>query len=153
MPTPSASDSPDDRTALEPIRVLRPRRTDALAQLLDDIRHDKDYRTHATVAAPVPHTPTGDDTEELPPVPGGRTEELPAPYGDVRPPRPVDRPRLGPGQRRAAVVIAVAAAAVVGFGCSLLIPSPTKTTPVAPRQAPRRPRRRPPRARSGPRTS
>ena len=132
MPTPPAPDSPDDRTALEPIRVLRPRRTDALAQLLDDIRHDKDYRTHATVAAPDPHTSTGDDTEELPPVPGGRTEELPAPHGDVRPLRPVDRPRLGPGQRRAAVVIAVAAAAVAGFGCSLLIPSPTEATPAAP---------------------
>jgi hypothetical protein len=132
VPTPPASDSPDDRPALEPIRVLRPRRTDALAQLLDEIRQDKDYRSHETVAAPVPHTRTGGETEELPPVPGGKTEELPAPDGDARPPRPVGRPRLGPGQRRAAVVIAVVAAAVVGFGCSLLIPSRTGATPAAP---------------------
>ncbi len=121
MPTPPASDAPDNRTALEPIRVLRPRRTDALAQLLDEIRQDKDYRDHATVTAPVPHTPAD-----------GETEELPVPDGYARPPRPVDRLRLGPGQRRAAVVIALAAAAVAGFGCSLLIPGPTEATPVAP---------------------
>lgn len=131
MSTPPASGAPDDRTALEPIHVVRPRRTDALAQLLDEIRQDKDYRTHTTEVAALPRTPTG-DTEELPPVPGGRTEELPAHGGDVRPPRPVDRPRLGPGQRRAAMVIAIAAAAVAGFGCSLLIPSPTEATPAAP---------------------
>lgn len=132
MPTPPASDSPDDRPALEPIRVLRPRRTDALAQLLDEIRQDKDYRSHEGVAAPVLHTRTGDETEELPPVPGGRMKALPAPDGDTRPPRPAGRPRLGPGQRRAAVVIAVFAAAVVGFGCSLLIPSRTDATPAEP---------------------
>lgn len=143
MPTPPASDSPDDRPALEPVRVLRARRTDALAQLLDEIRQDKDYRSHDTVAAQVPHARTGGETEELPPVPGGETEELPpvaggtterppAPDGDARPSRPGGRPRLGPGQRRAAVVIAVAAAAVIGFGCSLLIPSRSDATPAAP---------------------
>ncbi|MDQ1022738.1 hypothetical protein QF035_000320 [Streptomyces umbrinus] len=132
MPTPPASDSPDDRPALEPIRVLRPRRTDALAQLLDEIRQDKDYRSHDTGAAPVPHTRTGDETEQLPPVLGGMTKELPASDGDSCPPRSVGRPRLGPGQRRAAMVIAVVAAAVVGFGCSLLIPGRTDATPAAP---------------------
>jgi hypothetical protein len=54
VPTPPASDAPDDRTVLEPIRVLRPRNTDALAQLLDEIRQDKNYRTHAAVTVPVP---------------------------------------------------------------------------------------------------
>ncbi len=132
MPTPPASEAPDDRTALEPIRVLRQRNTDALAQLLDDIRQDRDYRDHAPVAAPVPDTPTDGETEELPAVPGGKTEELPVLGGGTRPPRPEDRPRLGPGQRRAAVSMAVVAAAVVGFGCSLLIPSPTEATPTAP---------------------
>ncbi len=132
MPTPPASDSSDDDQALEPIRVLRPRRTDALAQLLDEIRQDKDYRSHETVAAPDPHTRTGGETEELQSVPGGRTEELPAPDGDARPPHSTGRPRLGPGQRRAAVVVAVVAAAVVGFGCSLLIPGRTDATPAAP---------------------
>ena len=137
MPTPPASDGPDDRAALEPIRVLRPRRTDALAQLLDDIRQDKDYRGRTTVTAPVgPHAPTDGETEELPPVPGGPTEKLPVPDGNARPPRPVGRPRLGPGQRRAAVVIALAAAAVAGFGCSLLIPGPTAATPAAPAAPP-----------------
>ena len=134
MPTPPASDSSDDDHALEPIRVLRARRTDALAQLLDEIRQDKDYRSHETVAAPDPHTRTGGETEELQPVPGGRTEELPAPDGEARPPHSTGRPRLGPGQRRAAEVVAVVAAAVVGFGCSLLIPSRTDAdaTPAAP---------------------
>lgn len=132
MPTPPASDSPDDRTALEPILVVRPRSTDALAQLLDEIRQDKDYRTHATEAVSVPHTPTGGDTEELPPVPGGMTVDVLVPDDGVRAPRSVERPRLGPGQRRAAVVIAVAAAAVASFGCSLLISSPTEATPAAP---------------------
>lgn len=153
MPTPPASGSPDDRTALEPILVVRPRSTDALAQLLDEIRQDKDYRTHTTEAVPVPHTPTGGDTEELPPVPGGMAEKLPAPGGDVRPARPADRPRLGPGHRRAALVIAVAAAAVAGFGCSLLIPSPTEATPAAPPASPPSPQLRPPRAPSGHPTS
>jgi len=132
VPTPPASDSPDDRPALEPIRVLRPRRTDALAQLLDEIRQDKDYRSHETAAAPLPHTRTGDETEELPPVPGGRAKELPAPDGAARPPRPVGRPRLGAGQRRAALAIAVVAAAVVGFGCALLIAGRTDASPAAP---------------------
>jgi hypothetical protein len=117
---------------LEPIRVLRTRRTDALAQLLEDIRQDKNYRSHETVAAPVPRTWTGGETEDFPPVPDDRTEQLPAPGGDARPPRTVGRPRLGPGQRRTAVPIAVVAAAVAGFGCSLLIPSPTDATPAAP---------------------
>lgn len=132
VPAPPASDPPDDRPVLEPIRVLRPRRTDALAQLLDDIRQDKDYRSQETVAGPVPRTRTGGETEELPPVPGGMTGQRPEPDGDARPLPPVGRPRLGPGQRRAAVVIAVVAAAVVGFGCSLLIPSRTNAAPAAP---------------------
>lgn len=132
MPTPPASGAPDDRTAPEPIRVLRTRGTDALARLLDDIRQDKDYRSHPTVAAPGPRTPADGETAELPAVPGGRTEELPALAGDTGPPRPADRPRLGPGQRRAAVVIGVVAAAVVGFGCALLIPGTTAATSAAP---------------------
>ncbi|MDH6219680.1 hypothetical protein M2283_007019 [Streptomyces pseudovenezuelae] len=132
MPPPPTSHSPNDRPALEPIRVLRPRRTDALAQLLEDIRQDKDYRSHEAIAAPLPHTPTGDETQELPPVPDAKTEQLPAPHGDTRPPHPADRPRLGSGQRRAAMVTAIVAAAVVGFGCSLLISSPTDATSTAP---------------------
>lgn len=111
MPTPPASDSADDRTAPEPIRVLRPRSTAALAQLLDDIRQDEHYRGRVTETAPVPQTPPDGETAELPPVPSSGA-----------------RPRLGPGQRRAAVLIAVAAAAVAGFGCSLLIPGSTKAT-------------------------
>ncbi len=125
MPIPPASESADDRTALEPIRVLRPRNTDALAQLLEEIRQDEHYRGHATETAPVPHTSADGGTEELPPVPGDETEEPTARDRN-------SRPRLGPGQRRAAIVIAVAAAAVVGFGCSLLIPGPTAATPAAP---------------------
>lgn len=128
MPIPTASDSPDDRTALEPIRVLRPRNTDALAQLLDEIRQDEHYRGPATDAS---HPQTSVETEQLPSAPGHRTERLPAHDGNSRSPRPEDRPRLGPGQRRAAVTIAIAAAAVAGLGGSLLIPSPTTATPAA----------------------
>jgi hypothetical protein len=123
MPTPPASGAPDDRTALEPVRVLRPRNTDALAQLLDEIRQDKNYRTHAAMTVPVPPPPSDAETAELPPVPGGRTETPAASDGSARPPR------------RAALVIAVAAAAVAGFGCSLLIPGPTEATQGAPSTA------------------
>lgn len=135
MPTPPASGAPDDRTALEPVRVLRPRNTDALAQLLDEIRQDKNYRTHAAVTVPVPPPRSDAETAELPPVPGGSTEKPATSDGTARPPRPTDRPRLRPGQRRAALVIAVAAAAVAGFGCSLLIPGPTEATQAAPSTA------------------
>ncbi|MDH6213935.1 peptidoglycan-binding domain-containing protein [Streptomyces pseudovenezuelae] len=134
MPTPPGSGSPDDRPPLEPVRVLRPRRTDALAQLLRDIRQDKDYRDRKAVAVRDPHAWTGEETQELPPVVDEFTAR-PAtkPVGSPpRPPRTAGRLGFGPGHRRAAAVIAVGAAAVVGFGCALLLPGRTDAAAASP---------------------
>ncbi|MBC9724793.1 peptidoglycan-binding protein [Streptomyces sp. TRM68367] len=120
MSTPSDPGQPQHGPVLEPVRVLRPRRTDALAELLKDL--------------PLPPgvggrdiTPGGYDTVALPdPPPGSEaaTQELPpVATGAGRPARAPDRTagnRSGP--RRAAVAVAVAAAAVIGFGGALLLP-------------------------------
>ncbi|MGW4600516.1 peptidoglycan-binding protein [Streptomyces sp. NPDC004457] len=93
MPTPPDPEQPPPGPALEPVRVVRLRRFDALAELMRDIRP--------------PGVVTDEDaTRELPPVPA-----------------PVSRPPgvPGAGPRRAAVAVAVVAAALVGFGCALLL--------------------------------
>ncbi|MER6687129.1 peptidoglycan-binding protein, partial [Streptomyces olivaceoviridis] len=95
MPTPPDPEQPPPGPVLEPVRVVRLRRFDALAELMREIRPD-------------PVTPE-DDTRELPPVPAS-----------VPPPSGVPGPSAGP--RRATVAAAVAAAALVGFGCALLLP-------------------------------
>jgi hypothetical protein len=96
---------PDDRSVLEPIRVLRPRRTDALAELMKDMPP----RVTGFESVVMPRRLSDDEdfgaqsaTQQLPPVRGG--------FG------------FGPGLRRAAIVVAVSAAALVGFGCALLLP-------------------------------
>ncbi|WEO93759.1 peptidoglycan-binding protein [Streptomyces sp. FXJ1.172] len=127
MPTPPDPERPQPGPVLEPVRVLRPRRFDALAELMREIRPDPvTYEPVAPAAgsrpAPARTAPTAerpaaartvptaeDDTQELPPVPTAR----PAP--GVRAPAL----RL----RRAAVAGAVAAAALAGFGCALLLPA------------------------------
>ncbi|MER8007972.1 peptidoglycan-binding domain-containing protein [Streptomyces sp. NPDC094149] len=108
MPTPPASGSPQDQPPLEPIVVLRPRRTDALAELFREMEQGNPGLE--TVAVPDPHSWDEGETQELPPV---RT-------GDRTPPRG-DRFGFGPGLRRAAVGVAVTAAALVGFGGALLL--------------------------------
>ncbi|WP_405741448.1 peptidoglycan-binding protein [Streptomyces sp. NBC_00028] len=125
MSTSPEPGQPDDRPVLEPIRVLRPRRTDALAELMKDMPP----RTTGFESVVMPRRLSGEDfgvedaTQELPPVRAARL-----------------RPRPGSGLRRAAVVVAVGAAALVGFGCALLLPgradgtaapapSPTPSTP------------------------
>ncbi|MGW2102096.1 peptidoglycan-binding protein [Streptomyces olivaceoviridis] len=95
MPTPPDPEQPPPGPVLEPVRVVRLRRFDALAELMREIRPD-------------PVT-SEDDTRELPPVPAS----LPPPSG---------APGPSAGPRRAAVAAAVAAAALVGFGCALLLP-------------------------------
>ncbi|MGW1321331.1 peptidoglycan-binding domain-containing protein [Streptomyces antibioticus] len=67
MPTPAEPGrEPDERPVLEPIRVLRPRNTDALAELFRELTED----TGSYEAVPV-----GDEaTEELPAVPAGGTD-------------------------------------------------------------------------------
>ncbi|MEV6838421.1 peptidoglycan-binding domain-containing protein [Streptomyces sp. NPDC051133] len=98
MPTPPDPEQPHPGPVLEPVRVLRLRRFDALAELMREVRPD-----------PVTYRPAGsaaeEETQELPPVPA-------APGGTGS----------GRALRRAAVAVAVAAAALVGFGCALLLP-------------------------------
>ncbi|MEV6945094.1 peptidoglycan-binding domain-containing protein [Streptomyces sp. NPDC051172] len=109
MPIPPASGSPQDRLPLEPIRVLRPRRTDALAELFKEM--EQGTGDLEPVAVPDPQSWDEGETQELPPV---RTGHGSAPRGG-------GRLGFGPGLRRAAVTIAVAAAALVGFAGALLL--------------------------------
>ncbi|MFC8144534.1 peptidoglycan-binding protein [Streptomyces paradoxus] len=111
MSTPSEPRPPHDGPALEPIRVLRPRRTDALAELMREFRQDTGrepagYESVALQGKP----PAGSEalTQELPPV----ARESRRRTGVVPP---------GAGLRRAAVAVAVLAAAVIGFGGALLL--------------------------------
>ncbi|MFI2376919.1 peptidoglycan-binding protein [Streptomyces sp. NPDC018964] len=119
MTTPSGPERPHEGPPLEPVRVLRPRRTDALAELFREFE-----REERGGYEPVP-PPAGaeDRTRELPPVPAARHAS---------------------GTRRTALALAVAAAAVAGFGGALLLterdaddraapgPRPPTTAPVTP---------------------
>ncbi|EFH29065.1 conserved hypothetical protein [Streptomyces sviceus ATCC 29083] len=111
MPTPSDRGASPDRTPLEPIRVLRPRRTDALAELMKDMppRAPVGYESFA-----LPGPPSGaeESTQELPPV---RDD-----HDRSRRSRDIPRGRV-PGLRRTAIAMAVTAAAVICFGCALLL--------------------------------
>jgi hypothetical protein len=105
-------EEPDEGPVLEPIRVLRPRRTDALAELFREYEEEKGG--YETVAVPAPLPGAEDATQELP----AATEETRiAPRGGARP----GAAGSGPGFRRTAVVVALTAAAVVGFGGALLL--------------------------------
>ncbi|MFI1169023.1 peptidoglycan-binding protein [Streptomyces sp. NPDC020801] len=120
MSTPPGRGRPHDGPPLEPVRVIRPRRTDALAELMREFQRQNGG--HETAAPPErPGAQEEDATQELPPVtpvpPAGRS----APRRPDRDPgRGTARP--GRGLRRAAVAVAVAAAALAGFGGALLLP-------------------------------
>ena len=108
MPTPPASGS-HERPPLEPIVVLRPRRTDALAELFKEM--EQGAGDLESVAVPDSRSWDEGETQELPPVRvDDRNSRLPE-----------GRFGFGPGLRRAAITIGVAAAAVVGFGSALLL--------------------------------
>ncbi|MDH6546736.1 hypothetical protein M2161_008348 [Streptomyces sp. SAI-133] len=138
MPTPSDREVPPSVPPIEPVRVLRPRRTDALAELMKDMppRAAVGYESFALSGPP---SGTEDATQELPPVRDGRER--------TRRPRDIPRGRV-PGLRRTAVAGAVTAAAVIGFGCALLLvergehsaaaadPQPTATAPATPTPTP-----------------
>ncbi|MGC0207843.1 peptidoglycan-binding domain-containing protein [Streptomyces levis] len=124
MSTPSEPGPPHGEPPLEPIRVLRPRRTDALAELMREY-HEETGRT-AGGPAPggyesitLPRSPAGPGAPSPAPAPSeALTQELPplAPvHGGGRGAPP------GAGLRRAAVAVAVAASAVLGFGGALLL--------------------------------
>ncbi|MFF3332412.1 peptidoglycan-binding protein [Streptomyces sp. NPDC002888] len=106
MPTPEEPGEPDDRPPLEPIRVLRLRRTDALAELFKELTQNTGE--YEAVRLPEPAPGAEAETQELPPVSTGRREP---------PPRHRPRPR-----RTALAAACVLAAALVGFGCAFLLP-------------------------------
>ncbi|MEU6547867.1 cellulose binding domain-containing protein [Streptomyces sp. NPDC046859] len=113
MPTQPDPAEPGEGPALEPIHVLRPRRTDALAELFREWEEDAG-RGYETVALPRPAPGAEDATQELPAVPGdGET----VPYGGAGP-APVAH---GAGFRRTVLAVTVTAAAVLGFGGALLL--------------------------------
>ncbi|MFF7898602.1 peptidoglycan-binding protein [Streptomyces sp. NPDC007920] len=107
MSTPPGHGQPHGGEPLEPVRVIRPRRTDALADLMREFREYQ--RDTADGPAEDP------ETEELPAAPAG----IPAPR------RLPDREPAGAGRslRWAAVAVAVVAAALLGFGSALLLPA------------------------------
>ncbi|MGC9540463.1 cellulose binding domain-containing protein [Streptomyces sp. UG1] len=109
-PDPAEPD-PDEVPALEPIHVLRPRRTDALAELFKEWEENK--AGYEAVALPGALPGVEDATQELPAVP-----EDTSGAGRRGHPGPAGRP----GFRRTAVAVAVTAAAVIGFGAALLLP-------------------------------
>ncbi len=115
--------------------ALRRRRTEALAQLMRE--HDEALATgnegYESVPLPRPARGAEDVTQEPPPV-ARRTRAV----------RPAKRFGFGPNLRRAAVVVAVGAAALVGFGSALLLPGDAQGEEArpAPRASPPPPRRR-----------
>lgn len=143
MPTPPEPGQPGGRRAIEPTYVQRRRRTEALAQLLKEVREeqngpdpDENYEVIAVPATTVAVMPpvAEDATEELPPVlvgedytrggrPVGARKPEPAPgVHQGRRPAREPGPGRGTGQRRAAIAIGVTGAALVGFALALLLP-------------------------------
>ncbi|MGW7205698.1 peptidoglycan-binding domain-containing protein [Streptomyces sp. NPDC054837] len=115
MPTPPERGQPQDPLPLEPIRVLRPRRTDALAELFRE--PPQGSTRYESVVMPRRLSGTEDETQELPPVPA---RDGARPFG------------FGPGLRRAAIAVGVSAAALIGFGCALLLPGRGDATAAPP---------------------
>ncbi|MFD5945867.1 peptidoglycan-binding protein [Streptomyces collinus] len=137
MSTPSEPRPPHDGPALEPIRVLRPRRTDALAELMREFQREtgrdpgrqqsgRDSDGYESVALPGP--PAGSEalTQEIPPVARRTTR------------RSTRAVPPGAGLRRAAVAVAVLAAAVIGFGGALLLRGEHQDDTAAPAPGPPR---------------
>ncbi|MEV6590035.1 peptidoglycan-binding domain-containing protein [Streptomyces acidicola] len=164
MSTPPEPGQTVRRRPIEPTYVMRRRRTEALAELLREMEQDRakaelDGRPgldpdDVYEAVPVAPTPTPEPapprleesaTEELPPVQMGENFSADSVPGPARE-RPAARRAGGVDLRRAAVVVGVAAAALIGFGAALLVPggdasdeagagtptpTPTATTPSA----------------------
>ncbi|MEU5595355.1 peptidoglycan-binding domain-containing protein [Streptomyces sp. NPDC020298] len=160
MSTPHDQGGPSRGPVLEPIRVLRPRRLDALAELMREMEQDA-ARPETSPGPPGPDAvadpfaadvpagpsaadafadPSGPQDWARPPVEDD-TEELPR-VSDAPPGRQRRAARrsgafgFGPGLRRAAVVVAVTAAALVGFACALLLPGRQETASAAQPSAP-----------------
>ncbi|MFF9121388.1 peptidoglycan-binding protein [Streptomyces massasporeus] len=145
MSTPSEPLPPHDGPALEPIRVLRPRRTDALAELMREFQQEtgRDPARQETGSEPGGYAsgraPGGYESVALPDPPAGSealTQELPPVARETR--RPTRAVPPGAGLRRAAVAVAVLAAAVIGFGGALLLRGEHKDDSAAPAPGPPR---------------
>ncbi|MFF7188381.1 peptidoglycan-binding protein [Streptomyces sp. NPDC008222] len=117
MSTPPEQVQPMRRPVLEPTYVMRRRRTEALAELVRQLR-DGDTRPpepeYEPIVVHVEPASAEDATEELPPVPAA-----PRRQSRARRERPVDD---GLTLRRAAITVGVTAAALIGFGAALLLP-------------------------------
>ncbi|NEA68220.1 peptidoglycan-binding protein [Streptomyces sp. SID12488] len=130
MSTPPVPGRPEGRRPLEPTRVVRRRRTEALAQLMREHEEAMSGIPEGYESVPLPRpaprpAPGAEDaTQELPPVSrrrrAERTERTGGGFG------------FGPNLRRAAVVVAVGAAALVGFGSALLLPGSAEGDEVRP---------------------
>ncbi|MFE4421799.1 peptidoglycan-binding protein [Streptomyces sp. NPDC056817] len=126
MSTPPGHRQPYGGAPLEPVRVIRPRRTDALAELMREFR---EYQRDTGGGEGPPGPPVGSvedaPTEELPAAPAGSSSPRgPVPRGPAPRRAPVRGPdAAGRSLRGAAVAVAVAAAALLGFGCALLLPA------------------------------
>ncbi|MEU5535241.1 peptidoglycan-binding domain-containing protein [Streptomyces sp. NPDC020362] len=143
MPTPPDPEEPHSGPVLEPVRVVRLRRFDALAELMREMRPEPEaYESFPSPSsAPSPSSfpslppssppssssvPSSPDTGTpwAPHADEEETQELP-PFAGTPPatgrPAPAN-PGSGDGLRKAAVAVAVGAAALVGFGCALLLP-------------------------------
>ncbi|MBK3573118.1 peptidoglycan-binding protein [Streptomyces sp. MBT65] len=116
MSTPPEPGSSSGGPVLEPSRVLRRRRSDNLAELLRETRRDSSV--FESVPVPRPFFGSEAETQELPPVPG---ELHPLSTTDPFVTGSGSGP-FGPGLRRAAIVVGVSAAALVGFAAALLLP-------------------------------
>ncbi|MFD8228837.1 peptidoglycan-binding protein [Streptomyces massasporeus] len=145
MSTPSEPRPPHDGPALEPIRVLRPRRTDALAELMREFQQETGRDPARQESGSEPggfasgRDPGGYESVALPgPPPGSEalTQELPPVARETR--RPTRAVPPGAGLRRAAVAVAVLAAAVIGFGGALLLHGEHKDDSAAPAPGPPR---------------
>ncbi|MGW7402748.1 peptidoglycan-binding domain-containing protein [Streptomyces sp. NPDC054833] len=129
MSTPPDPEQPPHGPVLEPVRVLRLRRFDALAELMREMRQDaegaEDTESYEAVASTRWRNVAEDETQELPPL--GHARHATSVGG---------RFGFGTGLRRAGVVVAVSAAALVGFGCALLLPGRGDAATAAPPAAP-----------------
>ncbi|MEW2130853.1 peptidoglycan-binding protein [Streptomyces sp. NPDC005435] len=129
MPTPPDPQPPRPGRIVEPVRVVRARRQDALAELMRELLPEDGQGRRESAGTPPPGRPgtpppppppagAEDETQELPPVP-----EHPEPSG-------APSPRAG--HRRSVAVLALGAAALVGFGCALLLPARQNATAAGP---------------------
>ncbi|MFF5187571.1 peptidoglycan-binding protein [Streptomyces sp. NPDC000345] len=83
MPTPAEPGQPQERRVVEPIRVLRPRNTDALAELFREMTElTKDPVSYESIPlAAEPAAGGGAETEELPPTDPWAADPTPPPGG------------------------------------------------------------------------